>query len=175
MEDVPSVFLVGPMGAGKTTVGRQLAVALGYEFFDSDHEIEVRTGADIPWIFAVEGEEGFRRRECHVIDELTQRKRIVLATGGGAVLCQENRTRLKQRGFVVYLSATVDHLLARTARDRNRPLLRTDNPRAVFERILVEREPLYRQTAHLIVNTHAGNVREAVAAIVSCLPGRSRG
>lgn len=168
---MPSVFLVGPMGAGKTTVGRYLAGALGYQFLDTDHEIEARTGADIPWIFEVEGEEGFRRREAQVIDELTQRRGIVLATGGGAVLRPENRAALRDRGFVVYLSAKLDHLLARTARDRNRPLLHADNPRAVFERILLEREPLYREAAHLVVNTDAGNAREVVATIVGCLSG----
>lgn len=170
MEELPSVFLVGPMGAGKTTVGRQLASALGYAFLDSDHEIEARTGADIPWIFQVEGEDGFRRRESQVIDELSRRPGIVLATGGGAVLSAENRENLHSRGFVVYLSADIDHLLARTARDRNRPLLRDPNPRGVFERLLAEREPLYREVAHLEVNTNAGNVREAVATIVGCLP-----
>lgn len=175
MEELPSVFLVGPMGAGKTTVGRQLAAALGYAFVDSDHEIEARTGADIPWIFQVEGEDGFRRRESQVIDDLTQRQRIVLATGGGAVLRPENRECLRSRGFVVYLSAAIDQLLARTSRDRNRPLLRTDNPRLVFQKILAEREQLYREVAHLEVNTDAGNVREAVNAIVSCLPRRVNG
>lgn len=170
MDDRPSVFLVGPMGAGKTTVGRQLAAALGYTFLDSDHEIEARTGADIPWIFQVEGEDGFRKRESQVIDDLTRRSRVVLATGGGAVLRAENRAALHGRGFVVYLAAAVDQLLARTARDRNRPLLRTSNPRAVFERILAEREPLYREVAHVVVNTDAGNVREAVNTIIGCLP-----
>lgn len=174
-DDRPSVFLVGPMGAGKTTVGRHLAGALGYAFLDSDHEIEARTGADIPWIFEVEGEDGFRRRESQVIDDLTQRSGIVLATGGGAVLREANRRCLHDRGFVVYLCAGIDHLLARTGRDRNRPLLRTDNPRAVFERILAEREPLYREVAHLELSTNAGNVREAVAAIIRCLPASANG
>lgn len=169
MEEGPGVFLVGPMGAGKTTVGRQLASALGYRFIDSDHEIEARCGADIPWIFDVEGEEGFRRREAQVIDDLTRRRGIVLATGGGAVIRPENRAALHERGFVVYLSASVDQQLARTARDRNRPLLRTANPREVLERLLAQREPLYRETAHVEVNTDAGNVREAVAAIIGCL------
>lgn len=169
MDSSPSVFLVGPMGAGKTTVGRQLAVALGYSFVDSDHEIEARTGADIPWIFQVEGEDGFRRREAQAIDDLTQRRHIVLATGGGAVLRPENRTALRERGFVVYLSASIDQLLARTARDRNRPLLRTDDRRGVFERLLAERESLYREVAHLEVDTNAGNLREAITAIVGCL------
>ena len=175
MEEHRGIFLVGPMGAGKTTVGRQLASALGYAFVDSDHEIEARTGADIPWIFQVEGEDGFRRREAQVIDDLTRRPRIVLATGGGAVLRPENRAALHARGFVVYLSADIDHLLARTARDRNRPLLRTGNPRAVFEKLLAEREPLYREVAHLEVNTNAGNVREAVSAIIGCLPRTAAG
>lgn len=169
MDNAPSVFLVGLMGAGKTTVGRQLAAALGYAFVDSDHEIEARTGADIPWIFQVEGEEGFRRREAQAIDELTRRRNIVLATGGGAVLKPENRAALHDRGFVVYLSAGVDQLLARTARDRNRPLLRTDDRRGVFERLLVERGPLYQEVAHLEVDTNAGNVREAISMIVGCL------
>ncbi len=163
------------MGAGKTTVGRQLAAALGYAFVDADHEIEARTGADIPWIFDVEGEDGFRRREAQVIEELTARKHIVLATGGGAVLLSANRQVLHDRGFVVYLSAHINQLLARTARDRKRPLLRTDNPRAVFERLMLEREPLYCEAAHLVVNTDAGNVREAVNTIVGCLPRVSAG
>lgn len=175
MEGEPSVFLVGPMGAGKTTVGRQLAQALGYTFVDSDHEIEARTGADIPWIFQVEGEEGFRRREAQAIDDLTTRPNIVLATGGGAVLNADNRALLHERGFVVYLSAGIDQLLARTARDRNRPLLRTDDRRGVFERLLRERGPLYREVAHLEVDTNAGNVREAVAAIVGCLRREAAG
>lgn len=175
MADTPSVFLVGPMGAGKTTVGRQLAASLGYSFVDSDHEIEARTGADIPWIFQVEGEEGFRRREAQVIDELSRRQRIVLATGGGAVLRAENRRVLHERGFVVYLSADIDQLLARTARDRNRPLLRDPNPRGVFERLLAERAPLYREVAHLEVNTNAGNVREAVATILGCVGSERAG
>lgn len=175
MEEHPSVFLVGPMGAGKTTVGRQLAAALGYAFIDSDHEIEARTGADIPWIFQVEGEEGFRRREAQAIADLTLKPRIVLATGGGAVLRPENREALHSRGFVVYLSADIDQLLARTARDRNRPLLRTDDRRGVFQRLLAEREPLYREVAHLEVNTNAGNIREAVGAIVGCLRREAAG
>ena len=165
-----SVFLVGPMGSGKTTVGRHLATALGYVFLDSDHEIEARTGADIPWIFEVEGEAGFRRREAQVIDEVSRREGIVLATGGGAVLNEGTRALLRERGFVVYLSADIDQLLARTARDRNRPLLKAADPRAVFEKLLSEREPLYKAVAHVEVDTSAGNVRETIASILGCLP-----
>jgi shikimate kinase len=165
----PAVFLIGPMGAGKTTVGRQLAAVLGYEFIDTDHEITARTGADIPWIFEVEGEAGFRRRESQVIDELTRRPAIVLATGGGAVMAPENRTVLRARGFVVFLSASVNHQLARTARDRNRPLLQADDPRAVLERLYAQRLPLYRETAHVEIDTDGGNVRDTVQRIVGCL------
>ena len=121
MTSKPNIFLVGPMGAGKTSIGRQLADALGMEFFDSDHEIEARSGATIPWIFDVEGEEGFRRREQAMIDELSQRQNIVLATGGGAVLSEANRNYLKTRGTVIYLSASIDLLLERTQRDRQVP------------------------------------------------------
>jgi len=123
------IVLVGPMGSGKSTIGRQLANALKKEFRDSDHEIVARTGASIPLIFEIEGEEGFRKREAAMIDELTQLDGIVLATGGGAVLREENRKHLTQRGVVLYLYASVEQLFERTSRDHNRPLLQTENPR----------------------------------------------
>ena len=123
------IILVGPMGAGKSTIGRQLSNALKKDFKDSDHEIVARTGASIPLIFEIEGEEGFRKREAAMIDELTQLDGIVLATGGGAVLRGENRRALKERGVVIYLYASIDQLFERTSRDRNRPLLQTENPR----------------------------------------------
>lgn len=164
-----NIFLIGPMGAGKTTIGRQLAKSLGLDFMDSDHEIESRTGASIPLIFEVEGEAGFRRREREMIDELTQRSRIVLATGGGAVLDPANRAHLSARGQVVYLRASLEHLLKRTAKDRNRPLLRTDDPRArpeqILARILEQRDPLYSEIADLVVETDRCSVRATLHAI----------
>ena len=163
------IFLVGPMGAGKTTVGKQLAKLLRIEFMDADHEIEHRTGASIPLIFDVEGEAGFRRWEKTVIDDLTQKDDLVLATGGGAVLDEENRKVLSQRGTVIYLSATAEQLYQRTARDRNRPLLQTDNPRAKIEELVSQREPLYREVADIVVETGSGTVQGVVKRIVAQL------
>ena len=146
---------------GKTTIGRQLAQLLGYEFLDSDREIEQRTGASIPWIFDMEGEEGFRRREQSMIDELTLQSSIVLATGGGAVIKPENRTCLKQRGIVVYLQAELDELLARTRNDKNRPLLQTDDPRSRLQALLEQREPWYLEVADLVFDTQQQNIKNA--------------
>ncbi|HXF46043.1 MAG TPA: shikimate kinase [Burkholderiaceae bacterium] len=137
------------MGAGKTTVGRLLARELNYEFVDCDREIETRSGVSIATIFEVEGEEGFRRREAALLDELTQRAGIVLATGGGAVLRPENRAHLRARGLVIYLQATADEIVRRTAADKARPLLQTDDPRARIGQLLAVRAPLYAETAHL--------------------------
>ncbi|MEN6669449.1 shikimate kinase AroK [Psychrobacter sp. B38] len=153
MEELPSVFLVGPMGAGKTTIGKLLAKQLGRPFVDSDWYIESQTGADIAWIFAKEGEVGFRERETRAIDELTQKSHIVLATGGGAVLCAENRAFLRQRGIVVYLNAPVDVQMARTAKDKSRPLLQQPNPRKILQDLYNTRDPLYRQVAHIVMPT----------------------
>ena len=160
-----NVILVGPMGAGKSTIGRQLAGILNYDFYDSDHEIEARTGADIPWIFDVEGEEGFRKREAAMIDELTQLDGIVLATGGGAVTRDENRSNLSSRGVVVYLKTSVEQQLERTARDRNRPLLQTEEPRKVLTELMRVRDPLYEEVADIVVNTGEGGVREVAQKI----------
>lgn len=148
-----NLFLVGPMGAGKSTIGRFLADNLNLEFIDLDTEIEARCGANIPWIFDVEGEAGFRKRESRLLEEITTRSGILLATGGGAVLDESNREILKQRGYVAYLSASVEQLLERTANDRNRPLLQVDNPREVIETLIAERDPLYREVADLVVVT----------------------
>ncbi len=161
-----NIFLVGPMGAGKTTIGRQLAEALGMDFADSDQEIEARTGATIPWIFDVEGEAGFRKREKAMIDELTQRSNLVLATGGGAVLDPDNRRHLAARGTVIYLLADIDQLLERTRRDRNRPLLQTEDPRARLESLMAERDPLYREVADIILETGQRGVRHAVQTLL---------
>lgn len=148
-----NIFLIGPMGAGKSTVGRSLAELLHMQFLDTDHEIEMRTGAGIPLIFEIEGESGFRKRETAALDELTQQPSVVLATGGGAVLAEENRQRLRARGIVVYLQAPLETLVKRTRHDRHRPLLQTDDRRGALEQILRAREPLYRETAHLVVET----------------------
>ena len=153
LEELPSVFIVGPMGAGKTTIGRLLAKQLGREFVDSDWYVESQTGADIAWIFAKEGEAGFRARETRAIDELTQHNNIVLATGGGAVMSAENRAYLQQRGIVVYLNAPVEVQMIRTSKDKSRPLLQQPNPRKILQELYKKRDPLYRQVAHIIMPT----------------------
>jgi shikimate kinase len=161
-----NVFLIGPMGSGKTTIGRHLAKALKLEFVDSDHVIEQKTGAAIPWIFDIEGEEGFRRRERAVIEELTRREGIVLATGGGAVLDPHNRADLAAHGVVVFLEASVEKILSRTAKSQNRPLLQTENPRARVEELLAVRDALYREIADIIVNTDRHGVKSTVNVIL---------
>ena len=161
-----SLFLTGPMGAGKSTIGRQLAKQLGLPFHDSDHEIESRTGVDIPLIFELEGEAGFRKRETVVIDELTRLPNIILATGGGAVLDPVNREHLQKRGRVIYLHASVNQQLKRTQKDRNRPLLQTENPRARLEELMSVRDPLYREIASLVIETDGMRVRDVVKKIM---------
>jgi shikimate kinase len=161
-----SLFLTGPMGAGKSTIGRQLSKQLRMAFHDSDHEIEHRTGVDIPLIFELEGEAGFRKREIVVIDDLTRLPDIILATGGGAILDPANRRHLRERGRVVYLHASINQQLKRTARDRNRPLLQTGNPRARLEELMAVRDPLYREIADIIIDTDGMRVREVVREIV---------
>ncbi len=160
-----NIFLVGPMGAGKSTVGRQLARALKKRFIDSDKAIEERTGASIALIFDVEGEEGFRKREQAMIDELSALDGIVLATGGGAVLGETNRANLMSRGYVVYLSAPVELLVERTARDRSRPLLQTADPARRVSELLTERDPLYRDVADTVVQTDRRSARHVVKEI----------
>jgi shikimate kinase len=164
-----SLFLTGPMGAGKSTIGRQLSKQLKMAFHDSDHEIEQRTGVDIPLIFELEGEAGFRRRETAVIDELTRLPDIILATGGGAILDPVNRQHLGSRGRVIYLHASVDQQLKRTGKDRNRPLLQTDDPRATLEELMAVRDPLYREIADLVVDTDGKRVRDVVRQIIQQL------
>ena len=164
--EAKNIFLVGPMGVGKTTIGRQLAKALTMRFVDSDHEIEERTGADIPWIFDIEGEQGFRDRESAVIEELTKLNGIILATGGGAVLDERNRTHLMNNGVVVYLRASLEKLLQRTNKDRNRPLLQTENPKQKIQEILTQRDPLYCMVADIIIDTERRNVSNSVKLIL---------
>lgn len=161
-----NVFLIGPMGAGKTSVGKLLAKILRFEFYDSDQEIEELTGADIPWIFDIEGEAGFRKREMKVIDQLTKKSGIVLATGGGVVLSSENRKNLSSRGAVFYLSVCVDEQVRRTYRSRNRPLILNQNLHEIFERLKKEREPLYLEAADYVIDTNHGSVKTIVEMIL---------
>ncbi len=163
------IFLIGMMGAGKTTIGKSLARALQREFLDLDHELEARCGVRIPVIFEIEGEQGFRKRECQALDACTLRRNIVLATGGGAVLAAENRQALAQRGIVVYLRATVEELYRRTSRDRNRPLLATPDPRATLRHLLELRDPLYREVADIVVDTGTTTVAQLVVQLVERL------
>jgi 3-dehydroquinate synthase len=164
-----NIFLVGLMGAGKTTIGRLLARRLDMTFIDSDHEIEARTGATIPWIFEIEGEASFRRREADVIRELTAQTGIVLATGGGAVLDPASRALLAERGTVIYLRASVSSILLRTAHDKNRPLLQTADPRRKLEDLTAQREPLYREIADIVIDTGRPNVQSMVQTILDQL------
>lgn len=146
-----SIVLIGPMGSGKSTVGRCLATLLNKDFVDSDQELEERCGADIPWIFDIEGEEGFRKRETDVLDHLSRRSNSVIATGGGAVLAEENRRILRSIGQVVYLTADPEILFARVAKDKSRPLLQVPEPQKAYEQIFVKRDPLYRATADIVI------------------------
>jgi len=165
MLDAENIFLIGPMGSGKSAVGRQLAERLDLEFVDSDAEIEARTGVDIPYIFEREGEAGFRVREREVLDLLTRRERVLVATGGGAILDAATRERLRSRGCVVYLRTSVGQQLARTRRNRSRPLLNTPDPRETLERLMQQRSALYDETADLTVDTDGRRVGAVVEEI----------
>ena len=161
MNPAPNLFFIGPMGAGKSTIGRRTAELLGLAFFDLDHEIEEHCGATIPIIFDVEGEVGFRRRESAALADIAARAGIALATGGGAVLADENRRCLRERGFVVYLETTIDEQLARLARDRKRPLLAAPDRRERLEQLAAVRTPLYREIADLTVPPgHSGSTTQ---------------
>jgi len=170
MAEKRNIFLIGPMGAGKSTIGRELAERLHLEFFDSDQEIERRTGADIAWVFDLEGEEGFRKREEGVIEDLSEKQGIVLATGGGSVINSQVRNRLSARGIVVYLETTIDKQVARTQRDRRRPLLQTsEKPRTVLENLAVERNPLYEEIADVIIKTDDQSAKVVAHKIIERL------
>lgn len=165
-----NVFLVGPMGAGKSTIGRLLATELNLRFRDSDRVIEERTGADIPWIFDMEGEEGFRERETAVLTELAKDQDAVVATGGGIVLRAQNRTLMQASGYVCYLTASIDQLVERTARDKKRPLLQVENPRQKIIELLALRDPLYQEAADFVVNTDRRSpksVAQEIAGLVA--------
>lgn len=164
-----SVYLIGPMGSGKSAVGRHLARLLHLEFYDSDAEIERRTGVDIPFIFEKEGEAGFREREREIIDSLTRLERTVIATGGGAVLLPENRERLSSRGHVVYLKTGIGQQVERTRHGRQRPLLYTDDPEAKLRELMALRAPLYESIAAVTVGTDRRQVRAVADEIVQLL------
>ena len=159
------------MGAGKTTVGRILARELKHRFVDTDHEIELRTGVDIPTIFEIEGEQGFRRRESQVIDELTRESNIVLATGGGVVLDPDNRNRLRENGIVVYLAASPETLNERTRHDRARPLLQVDDRLATLQKFYLQRDPLYREIAHMVIEVGTTQASQVARRILKAIPG----
>lgn len=165
----PKIFLIGSMGAGKTTLGRLLANQLQLQFYDSDKVIEERCGASITWIFDLEGEAGFRKREAATLAELTQLPGIVLATGGGSILLPENRKVLKNNGKVIYLRTSLEQQLERTKHDQNRPLLQVDNPRKKLEELRKEREPLYLATAHLVIDTDKKSPRQIIKHIKNAL------
>ncbi len=165
-ENPNRIFMVGPMGVGKTTIGRMLAKDLQLEFVDCDVEIEDRCGASIAWIFDMEGEAGFRERESQVLGELTKRENILLATGGGAILKKQNRDFLRERGIVVYLDASVEMLVKRTAKDKKRPLLQNANPESVLRRIKILRDPLYMEVADIQVFVRDNSSRKTVNRIL---------
>ena len=168
MKGKRNVFLVGPMGAGKTTIGKQLAQLLHLKFIDSDQEIESRTGAAIDWIFDIEGEEGFRKREQEVIAELTQKQGIVLATGGGAIMLPENRTFLAGRGIVVYLETSIEQQVERTRRDKRRPLLQgSDDPEKTLLDLNQQRDAMYREIADIVVATNENSIKSVANKIVA--------
>ena len=160
-----NIFLIGLMGAGKTTIGRQLARRLGKEFKDSDSEVEQRTGVGIDVIFDIEGEQGFRRRETEVLRELVATHGIVLATGGGAVLAPENRQLLRENGFIIYLKASVEHLAGRLRLDRRRPLLQSGDKLAKIRDLMARREPVYEALADLVVETNESSIYRVVGEI----------
>ena len=167
MAEKRNIFLVGPMGAGKSTIGRHLADELHLEFFDSDQEIERRTGADIAWIFDLEGEDGFRKREENVINDLTDMQGIVLATGGGSVVSKTVRNRLSARGIVVYLQTTIDKQVDRTQRDKRRPLLQNDDTEQVLRDLAAERNPMYEEVADYVVDTDDQSARAVANQIIN--------
>jgi shikimate kinase len=169
-----NIFLVGMMGAGTTTVGRALAQRLGRVFVDSDRVLVERTGVPVATIFEIEGEEGFRRRESAILAELAQGCDQVVATGGGAVLSTDNRAVMRASGTVVYLRARIDNLWERTRHDASRPLLATPDPRATLASLLEARDPLYRETAHVIVDTGTQSATTLVGCIVAALQGNGK-
>ncbi|HET9580375.1 MAG TPA: shikimate kinase [Usitatibacter sp.] len=170
-----NIFLVGMMGAGKTTLGRALAQRLRLRFVDTDKVMVGRTGVPVATIFEIEGEEGFRRRESAVLAEIAAADGQVVATGGGAILARENRELMRRRGTVIYLRGSVDCLWERTRHDASRPLLATPDPRATLASLLEKREPLYREAAHVIVDTGEQSATALVGRVVAALRQNAAG
>ena len=164
-----NLILIGLMGAGKTTLGRQLASELQLDFYDSDQLICERTGVSIPTIFELEGEEGFRHREKIVINELVQLNNIIIATGGGTVLNAENRYKLRKNGYVIYLHAHPQILLSRIQNDKNRPLLQVEDPLLKLQQLYVQRDPIYRETAHLIIEANDSCTTQTITRLFALL------
>jgi shikimate kinase len=169
MKSGVNLYLVGPMGVGKTTIGKLIANKLNKQFVDLDEEIEERCGANIPWIFDVEGEQGFRKRETELLAELVKKPDLVISTGGGVVLNAENRSLLKNHGFVVFLNATVDQLYKRTLKDKKRPLLQVPDRRKVIENLKAARDPLYRETADLVFDVGQRSSKHATDELLKKL------
>ncbi|ANF17238.1 shikimate kinase [Buchnera aphidicola (Schlechtendalia chinensis)] len=171
MAEKRNIFLIGPMGAGKSTIGRQLSQRLNMEFYDSDQEIERRTGADISWVFDLEGELGFRNREKQIISDLTNKQGIVLATGGGSIKSKETRNKLSSRGFVVYLETSIEQQISRTQKDKKRPLLQIKNVpvRTILEKLSNERNHLYEEIADIVIKMGEKSVKSVVFHIINVL------
>lgn len=169
MAEKRNIFLIGPMGAGKSTIGRQLAQMLNMDFLDSDAVIEERAGADIEWIFDIEGETGFRKREEKILNELTQAQGLVLSTGGGSVLSKDNRNVLSARGIVVYLETSVDKQFERTQRDKKRPLLQTEDPYKVLQELAKIRNPLYEEIADITLQTDEQSAKTVATQIIDMM------
>lgn len=169
MAEKRNIFLIGPMGAGKSTIGRQLAQMLNMDFLDSDAVIEERAGADIEWIFDIEGEAGFRKREEKILNELTQAQGLVLSTGGGSVVSKDNRNVLSARGIVVYLETSVDKQFERTQRDKKRPLLQTEDPYKVLQELAKIRNPLYEEIADITLQTDEQSAKTVATQIIEMM------
>jgi len=165
-----NIILIGPMGSGKSTIGQLIASRLNRDFVDSDYYIEQKTGVDIPTIFDIEGEEGFRARETKALEELTSQKKLVIATGGGSVIREENQQLLKSCGFIIFLDTSVNQQMARLKHDKKRPLLQTDNPREKLEKLFTERKPLYLDLADLRIKTDRKFARKVASEIIPQLP-----
>lgn len=169
MAEKRNIFLIGPMGAGKSTIGRQLAQMLNMDFLDSDSVIEERAGADIDWIFDIEGEAGFRKREERVLNELTQAQGLVLSTGGGSIISKDNRNVLSARGIVVYLETTVDKQFERTQRDKKRPLLQTEDPYQTLVELAKVRNPMYEEIADITIKTDEQSAKVVANQIIDMM------